>query len=172
MRPGGYLQTQNGAHRKPDRGLDVSRIRRPTRELQQGRQGFDDHLAWPPYGRSAFHLCALPRNPGGFVVWGTASGAPSDPTGSATCARLRSRTYRSAPRRYRCGPASCLLKSATRPGRMSCWHKRPRLRSSRKERAGRSRWHSSNKPRLHPGVPKIDYGITIVNTRGCSPGGA
>jgi hypothetical protein len=97
---------------------------------------------------------------------------PATPTGSATCARLRSRTYRSAPRRYRCGPASCLLKSATRPGRMSCWHKRPRLRSSRKERAGRSRWHSSNKPRLHPGVPKIDYGITIVNTRGCSPGGA
>jgi hypothetical protein len=105
----------------------------------------------------------------------SSSGAPRPAprailTGSATCGRPRSPTYRSAPRCCRFGLASCSLKSATLPGRTSCWLRRLRSRSTRNEQAGRSRWHSSNHSRLRPGEPRIDYGITILNTRGREPG--
>jgi deazaflavin-dependent oxidoreductase (nitroreductase family) len=75
----GDPQTYVGAHLKPDRRLDVSRLRRPTRQLQQGRDGLDDHNARRRTGILHSTCVRYLDTADGFLVWGTASGAPRDP---------------------------------------------------------------------------------------------
>ena len=79
MHPGDYIAAQTDTHREPDWRLDVSRPRRTTFELQQGREGLDDHNARPPYRGVALHCVRYLDTSEGLLVWGTASGAPRDP---------------------------------------------------------------------------------------------
>ena len=80
--------------------------------------------AGPPYGRSEFHLCALPRDARRFSSSGPRPAPQAIPTGSATS---QGHDRRRTDRRHDVGfgLASCSQRSATLPGRTSYWLRRP-----------------------------------------------
>ena len=78
--------------------------------------------------------------PEGFLVWGTASGAPSDPDWFRNLRKAKVADVQvGAADITRSVPASCLPRSGTPPGRTSCWLRLPRWRNTPAELAGRFR---------------------------------
>jgi deazaflavin-dependent oxidoreductase (nitroreductase family) len=75
--------------------------------------------------------------PEGLLVWGTASGAPSDPDWFRNLRKAEVADVQVGAKTLRAPPGNCLTPSATPRGKTSCWLRLPRSRNTPTEPGGR-----------------------------------
>ena len=81
----------------------------------------------------------------GFLVWGTASGAPRDPDWFRNLRKAKTADVQIGAKTLQVRPRELLGAERDAAGMGSCWPRRPRSRSTRAEPAERFQWHFSSR---------------------------
>ena len=83
----------------------------------------------------------------GFLVWGTASGAPRDPDWFRNLREAKTADVQIRAKTLQVRPRERLARSARQYGRTLYWLGHPRCRNTRNVLAARFRWHSCSPSR-------------------------
>jgi F420H(2)-dependent quinone reductase len=111
--------------------------------------------------------------PDGFLVWGTASGAPRDPDWFRNLRKAKIADVQiGGGKTLQVRPRELLAEERDATWESVVLAQVPEVEKYA-QRAGRTIPVALLQPvEASPGWPKIDYGIAILNTQGWSPGGA